>query len=176
MTNLPKIRKQLIILLVVLGSIDLAAIVILLSPMGRSREEDIHNLQLQLKAKSLQVQPLRGLDKKVVEAKEEIAGFYKQRLPSQYSAISAEVGKLANANGIKIAQAKFHPEETDLGALRPVTIDALLAGDYVHLMKFINAIERDPLLFIVDSIQLGDAQGGNVKLQLKMQTYLQSGA
>ena len=119
---------------------------------------------------------LADSDKKVVEAKEEIAGFYKQRLPSQYSAISAEVGKLANANGIKIAQAKFHPEETDLGALRPVTIDALLAGDYVHLMKFINAIERDPLLFIVDSIQLGDAQGGNVKLQLKMQTYLQSGA
>ena len=46
----------------------------------------------------------------------------------------------------------------------------------MHVVRFINALERDKLLFIVNSIQLGDAQGGTVKLQLKMQTYLKGGA
>ena len=62
----------------------------------------------------------------------------------------------------------------------------ILAGTYMaeygrysklaHVVRFINALERDKLLFIVNSIQLGDAQGGTVKLQLKMQTYLKAGA
>jgi hypothetical protein len=43
-------------------------------------------------------------------------------------------------------------------------------------MRFINALERDKTFFIVNSVVLGDAQGGSVKLQLKLETYLRNGA
>jgi hypothetical protein len=32
------------------------------------------------------------------------------------------------------------------------------------------------LLFIIDSVELGGAQGGTVHLQMKLETYLKTGA
>jgi type IV pilus assembly protein PilO len=176
MADLGQTRRQLTGALVALACIDAAALVVLLSPAGRSRADEIRNLEAQLRTKTRQVQPLRGLDKKVVEAKQQIAEFYRDRLPAEYSQIDEELGKLATENGTKLTQAKYHKEELESGGLRPVTIEAALSGDYLHVVKFINALERDKLLFMVNSIALGDSQAGTVKLQLKLQTYLKSGA
>lgn len=176
MSDVRQLRKRLTAVLVVMLCVDLVCAVILLSPLGRSRQEDIQSLQAQLRLKTAQVQPLRGLDKKVVVAKLQIADFYRDRLPSDYSAIAEEMGKVADANNTSIAQVRYHLEDEEGGGLRPITIDSLLSGDYLHVVKFINALERDKMLFIVNSIVLGDAKGGTVKLQLKMQTYMKSGA
>jgi len=43
-------------------------------------------------------------------------------------------------------------------------------------VRCINALERDQLFFLVDSVGLGGEQGGVVKLQLKLETYLKTGA
>lgn len=176
MRDLRHMRKRLTTLLVLLLGIDLLCVVVLLSPLGRSRQADIASLQTQLRLKTKQVQPLRGLDKKVVVAKQQIADFYRDRLPENYSSVDAEMGKLADQTGTNIAQVKFHLEEEEGGGLQPLTIESLLSGDYLHIVKFINALERDKMLFIVNSIALGDAKGGTVKLQLKMQTYMRTGA
>jgi type IV pilus assembly protein PilO len=176
MVEIKNLRKRATALLIVLLLMDATSIVVLLSPLGRSRSDDIQQLQTQLKLKTQQVLPLRGLDSKVLEAKQEITEFYRNRLPAEYSSIGGELGKLVSENGTRIAQVKYHPEDPEPGGLRPVTIESLLSGDYVHVMKFINALERDRMFFIVDSVALGDSQGGTVKLQLKMQTYLKTGA
>ncbi len=176
MVDVRQLRKRLTVALVTLLGVDLLCAIVLLSPLGHSRQADIQVLQDQLRLKTQQVRPLRGLDQKVVVAKQQIADFYRDRLPSDYSAILEEMGKVADANGTNIAQVKYHLEDEEGGGLRPITIDSLLSGDYLHVVKFINALERDKMLFIVNSIAVGDAKGGTVKLQLKMQTYMKSGA
>ena len=176
MVDVRHLRKRLVLVLTILVGVDLVCSIILLSPLGRSRQAEILSLQEQLRLKTQQVQPLRGLDKKVVVAKQQIADFYRDRLPSDYSAILEEMGKVADENGTNIAQVKYHLEDEEGGGLRPITIDSLLSGDYLHVVKFINALERDKMLFIVNSIAVGDAKGGTVRLQLKMQTYMKSGA
>ena len=176
MADLRHMRKRLTVVLTALLLTDLVCAIVLLSPLGRSRQADIAALQTQLRLKTKQVQPLRGLDKKVVLAKQQIADFYRDRLPANYSSIDAEMGKLADETGTNMAQVKFHLEDEEGGGLQPLTIDSLLSGDYLHIVKFINALERDKMLFIVNSIVLGDAKGGTVKLQLKMQTYMKTGA
>jgi hypothetical protein len=176
MQDVRQLRKKLTVILAVMLCLDLVCAAILLSPLGRSRQSEIQALQGQLRLKAAQVQPLRGLDKKVVVAKQEIADFYRDRLPSTYSSIDAEMGKLADQNGTNMTAVKFHLEDEQGGGLRPITIESLLSGDYLHIVKFVNALERDKMLFIVNSIVLGDAKGGTVKLQLKMQTYMKSGA
>jgi type IV pilus assembly protein PilO len=55
-------------------------------------------------------------------------------------------------------------------------IEADLAGDYLQLVRFVNALERDQLFFLVDSVGLGGQQSGVVKLQLRLETYLKTGA
>src|SRR5690242_21925521 len=85
MNDVRQLRKRLTVVLAVLLGLDLICAVILLSPLGRSRQSDIEALQAQLRLKTQQVQPLRGLDKKVLVAKQQIADYYRYRLPSDYS-------------------------------------------------------------------------------------------
>ena len=51
-------------------------------------------------------------------------------------------------------------------------IEADFAGNYTSLAKFINALERDEMFFIINSVNLGGEPQGPVKLKLKMETYL----
>jgi len=38
-------------------------------------------------------------------------------------------------------------------------------------VRFINPLERDPVFFIINSVELGGEQAGVVRLQLKLETY-----
>ena len=59
--------------------------------------------------------------------------------------------------------------------MRKLNIELSLSGSYLQEAKFINALERDKLFFVIDGVTLGEQQG-NVRLQLKVETYLRSGA
>jgi Tfp pilus assembly protein PilO len=164
--------------LAVLALLDVAAAAVLLSPLvgsARSRNDEMKQLWKELQTKTREVEPLRGFDQKILLARQQIDAFYKDRLPAQDSAISAEVGKLASASGARIGQIRYKPKDPEPVGLRPIVIDAELSGDYLQVVRFINALERDNLLFIIDSVELGNAQGGTVRLQMKLETYLKTG-
>lgn len=178
MPDLRGTRKKLKIALGAMLALDALAVGLLLSPVGRSshtRQEELQHTWSELQAKTQQAQPLRGLDKKVQLADQEIADFYKQRIPGEYSFVLDEMGKLASQSGVKIAQSKYDLKEPEVGGLRPMLIEANLVGDYLQVIKFINAMERDKTFFILDSVGLGEAQGGSVRVQLKFETYLKGG-
>jgi type IV pilus assembly protein PilO len=81
---------------------------------------------------------------------------------------------VAAQSGVKITEVKYKVKDPEPVGLRPMEIEASLSGDYLQLVRFINALERDQLFFIIDSVQLGGEQGGVVKLQMKMQTFLKA--
>jgi len=60
--------------------------------------------------------------------------------------------------------------------LRPLYIEADFSGGYLQLVRFVNAMERDKLFFLIDSVDLGGEQNGVVKLQMKLETYLKASA
>ncbi len=51
-----------------------------------------------------------------------------------------------------------------------------LAGNYSSLARFINALERDDMFFIISSVALGGQPQGLVKLDMKVETYLKAGS
>jgi type IV pilus assembly protein PilO len=55
-------------------------------------------------------------------------------------------------------------------------MEAELEGNYVSLAKFINALERDDMFFLISSITLASEPKGPIKLQMKLETYLKVGA
>ena len=83
---------------------------------------------------------------------------------------------MAGQNGVKIGQIRYKRKDSDAVGLRPVEIQADFSGDYLQLVRFINALERDPLFFIINSVELGGEQGGVVRLQLKLETYQKASA
>jgi type IV pilus assembly protein PilO len=179
MPDLGSTRRKLTVTIASLLLVDLATAAMLLSPIigsEKSRLSEMDRLWKELQAKTRRVEPLRGLDKKVVLAQKQIDEFYQQRLTSQDSTISTELGKVAAQSGVKISEIKYKVKDPEPIGLRPMEIEANLSGDYLQLVRFINALERDQLFFIIDSVQLGGEQGGVVKLQMKMQTFLKANA
>jgi type IV pilus assembly protein PilO len=179
MPDLRQTRKNIKTALAVLLGVDVVAMAVLFSPLvgsTASRRQELDDLQSELRMKTQQVEPLKNLDKKVLTANKQIADFYKKRFAGQDSQIPTQFGKLAAANAVTIEQAKYKVSEDERGRLHPVELEANLSGTYVSLAKFINALERDDMFFIISSITLGGEPKGPIKLQMKLETYLKAGA
>jgi type IV pilus assembly protein PilO len=177
MPDLRETRKKLKTALAIMIGVDVLATAVYLSPLvgsAETRRQDLMQLQAELTAKTIQTAPLQNLPQKVVKASHQIDDFYQKRFPFQNSEIPTEFGKLAAANGVTIEQAKYKEKEEGLAKLRPVEIEADLAGNYTSLAKFINALERDQTFFLINSITLGGEPQGAVKLNVKLEAYLKA--
>ena len=180
MPDLRQTRKNLTIAIAVMVAFDLLAGLLYFSPLigsAESRRRDLNRLQADLTVKTREVAPLKDLPDKVVLANQQIADFYKRRFPSQNSQIYAEFGRLAAANGVRIETVRYKPdtEATVVEGLEPAEMDADLAGTYTSLAKFINALERDEMFFIINTVTLGNDPRGPVKLSVRLETYLKTG-
>jgi len=178
MPDLRDTRRKVKIALAALAAADVIMIAVFFSPLigsQTSRRQQLDQAWRELQQKTRDVEPLRGLDKKIPIARKQIDEFYAQRLPAQNSAISADLGKVAVESGVKIGSIKYSMKDAEVVGVRRMEIDADLAGGYLQLVRFINALERDQMFFLVDSVGLGGEQSGVVKLQLKLETYLKTG-
>ncbi len=178
MASIRESRKTLVPVVAGLLLLVLACIGYLMSPAGRSRQarqRDLAALKLQVAAKRVEVLPTRGMDGKLKQASTDISDFYQERFPAEYSTVSEQLGKLAAASGVQIAAVKYDDKDAPVQGLRKLEIEVTLSGSYLQEVKFINSLERDKLFFVIDGVTLGEQQG-NVRLQLKVETYLRTGA
>jgi type IV pilus assembly protein PilO len=177
MPDLRDTRRKVKIALAAMAAVSVIALAVFFSPLvgsETSRREQLAQRWQELQQKTREVEPLRGLDKKIPVARKQIDDFYSQRLPAQDSAISAAIGKVAAQTGVRLGNIKYVMKDPESVGVRRVEIEADLAGDYLQLVKFINALERDQMFFLVNSVSLGGEQGGAVRLQLKLETYLKT--
>lgn len=179
MPDLRQTRKKLKVALAVMAGIDVLALVVYLSPLvgsADSRRQEINQLSTELIAKNTLVAPLQNLPQKVVLASHEISDFYGKRFAANNADVYTELGKLKDANGVTIEQAKYKVGAEGPGGLQPFEIEMDLSGSYTSLAKFINAIERNQMFFIINNVSLGGEQQGPVKLNVKLETFLKAGS
>ena len=177
MASIGEIRRKWMPALIGLVVLDLACVGYLLSPAGRSRQarqREYYELRAQLTKKRQEVLPTRGMDQKLKQASQDITSFNDERFPVEYSEVAEELGKLAEDTGVHFAGLKYDEKEAAIEGLRKLNIEITLSGDYLQEVKFINGLERDKMFFLIDGINLAEQQG-NVRLQLKLETYLRSG-
>lgn len=175
MPDLRRTRNRLKIAIGVLVLVDAVAVAMLVTPlagMRESRQQELRQEWLQLKSR--EYAPWRGLDKKLPRAKEQIDQFYQDRFPAQESEISANLGAVASQSGVRLSGVKYVVKDAPIEGLERVEVAANLSGDYLQLVRFINALERNKLFFLVDGVELGSSQNGIVGLQIRIETYLRS--
>jgi type IV pilus assembly protein PilO len=168
-------RNRLKLAIAALVVVDIAAIAMLLTPlagMQEARQQQLTRLWSNLKSR--ESAPWRGLETKIPRAQQDIDEFYRKRFPAQESTISADFGKVAADSGVRISGVKYEVNHPGMDGLQRVEISADLSGDYLPLVRFINALERNELFLIVDDVQLAGEQSGTVKLQMKAETYLRT--
>jgi type IV pilus assembly protein PilO len=127
--------------------------------------------QVELRALDMQTAPLRGLDRRVADNREQIQAFYKERIPANYSSFSARVGELQVKSGVRLSRMQYTqgPPGSDLAE---ISLDAGITGDYPQIMRFVNALERDKTFFVIRQMALTGQQGGTVNLRLRVSTWL----
>jgi hypothetical protein len=174
MPDLRQTKKNVVTALAALAIADLLAIGVYVSPLigsQQSRQEKLNQLWATLQQKTREVEPLHGLDKKIPLAHKQIDDFYKERLAPQESVISEQIGKLAQQSGVRLGSVKYSNKGPEPTGVERVAVEGDFSGDYLQLVRFINSLERDQIFFLIDSVALGGEQGGQVKLELKMETY-----
>ena len=177
MPALAETRKRLGITIAAMVLACIAAVAVLFSPLVQERSDDIAQLTNMERMKQQQVNRVGNIDQKITSAGQQIANFYQNRLPYRDSSISENLGKIATESGVKLEAVKYSPKEEVPAGLRPMEIDASLSGPYPQLARFLNAVERNQqIFFIVDSVDLGGEQNNEVRLQVKLRTFMRAGA
>jgi type IV pilus assembly protein PilO len=179
MANVRDVRQRLRIAMAILVGLNVFAIGALVYMMVRGTSQlpsEFHALHQQVQNKKSIIVPPATVDERVKQAREQIAHFYEDRFPSSSAAIFETLGKVANENHVRLNQATYAVTEVESPGARQVVITATLNGNYVQAMKFINALEREKTFFIVDNISLGDQLAGNVRLNIRIETYLRGEA
>ncbi|HWG19947.1 MAG TPA: hypothetical protein VG225_05390 [Terracidiphilus sp.] len=127
--------------------------------------------QVELKTLELQTAPLRGLDKRVADTRDQIKDFYAKRIPANYSSISTVVGDLEIKSGVRLTRLQY-AQKPPANNLAEITLDAGVTGEYPQIMKFVNSLERDKIFFAIRGMGLTGQQGGVVNLRLQLSTWL----
>jgi hypothetical protein len=137
---------------------------------GRSADA-LDAKQVQLKALTLETIPLRGLDQRVEQAREQMLGFYMKRIPPSYSAVDRRIGELSLKGPVKLTRVQYtqNPPGVDL---TEISLDAGITGNYPEIMRFVNSLERDQTFFVIRAMSLTGQQGGLVNLRLRVSTWL----
>ncbi len=178
MPDLGNSRRKLKIAMGAMLAVDVVAVAVLFSPLvgsADSRQLQLNQLRVELQRKTREVEPLRGMDQKIVLAKDQISGFYKDRFAATDSGLLDELGKLATDNGVRMQQARYKEEDAESSGVIPVEIEGSFSGDYLQLVRFINTLERSKMFIEVDSVDLAGESTGPVRLAIKMHSYLRSG-
>lgn len=181
MGSLQKTRQKFTLILAILGFVDLLLIVYLLLPGTSQSVKSAQERSLQEQANTLshEVAPLQGIDGKLGQTRVDVKKFYAQNIPSQYSEISQHLEKLMKETGVTspgihyIQDNKKDSNKDDLPDVQRIGIDTTVTGEYSKVARFINAMEQDKFLFIIEQVSLSSVENsGAVSLQIKCETFL----
>ena len=178
MAPLQKMRRGFIIALSVLAVIAAVFAGSLLWPgtSGASERAEEQSVEKELRLKRLQAAPLHGIEKKLVDSGAQIKQLYAERVASRWSGISERIQKLAQETGVSAQSIRYKTDPTGLPNLQRVNIETTIGGDYAKIPHFINALERDKLLFLITQISVTGQEGGMVQLQIRFDTFLKETA
>jgi Tfp pilus assembly protein PilO len=175
MANLRAARRNLYAIAAILVVVDIIALVILFSPVGAisaAKQDEFQQLRQEVQAKTRKVVPPDQVQQRVDETRKQIAQFMQDRVPVQASDFNVELGKLASDAGVGLGSVRYEELDSDVPGLRRFRISAIVSGDYVQEVKFINALERSKHIYVINGVNLGEQQQGAVRLGVNLDTYL----
>ncbi len=176
MGDLLEIRKRFLVAVTILGAINLALVVYLLWPGPARPSQEVLQQQYNKLNREVALWEKSNPEKTRADLKQ----LYAENLPGRWSQISQQVDKLIRDAGVTAQSIHYPTENAEKPALpdvQQVKIETTVSGDYSKVARFINALEQDKLLFIIEKISLSGQEGGAVvSLQITFDTFLKQKA
>jgi predicted glycoside hydrolase/deacetylase ChbG (UPF0249 family) len=183
--GLHDLRTRLLILVVMLLLLDAAAITVLLSPIGKdneARQRHYRQLLLEKAANSQAAAATQGMERKIEIAGEQEKNFDRERFIRRYSEMSETLARIARESGVQVSDIKYAASKQDRAKQKtPAGYQALeilmqVHGSYAQDMRFINAVEREKTLLIIDDVSFAAMTGDELTVSVRLTTYLRSAA
>jgi hypothetical protein len=172
MGNLLQVKQRFIVVATVLSVFCLGLLAYLF--LAGSSAPSLATLQKQ--RDDLQRDVARWENSNPDKTRADLKKFYSENLPTRSSQISERVDKLISDSGVAGPSVHYPPntsyEKSALPDIEEIKIETNVTGDYGKVARFINALEQDKMLFIIDKISLSGQQGGLVSLQISFSTFL----
>jgi Type II secretion system (T2SS), protein M subtype b len=172
MGDLVRMRKRFMLGATILAVINLVQLVYLLWPGPTQPSRDILQQEYYNLSREVALWEKSNPEKTRAELKQ----LYAENLPERWSQISQQVDKLIRDTGVTAQSIHYPTENAEKPALpdvQQVKIETTVTGDYSKVARFINALEQDKLLFIIEKISLNGQEGGAVvSLQITFDTFL----
>lgn len=175
MGDLRQVRQRFILGVTILGAVNLGLLLYLFWP-GPS-QPSLQVLQQRYTSLKREVSLLHASNPE--KTREDLKQFYAADLPNRDSQISQRVDKLVHEAGVTADSIRYPTESGEKAALpdvQEIRVETNVTGDYSKVARFVNALEQDKLLFIIDKISLTGQQGGTVSLQISFSTFLRQTA
>jgi Tfp pilus assembly protein PilO len=176
MADLRQAQGRMFTLFGVLVAVGVAAVVFLLSPLGRSRaayEDEYTKLRPELHKAMAQAKDADNIEEKIQTAQKQIETVYQERFAGRWSDIAEQIGKVAQESGVEVSQLRYEVGKEDAPGVDRVEMQASVTGSYLQIVKFINALERENMMLVVDGITLGSQRDkGTVQLEMALHTYM----
>lgn len=183
--ELRDVRTQLLIAVAVLLLLDIAAVAVLLSPAGRSpkaRQQAYEQLRLVKMNKARSTVSTKDMDHNIAAARQQEQDFDRDRLTVHYSEMSELLSHIAGEAGVNVSDVKYDEhaakgkEKTTPPGYEGIGITMQVHGSYTQDMRFINAVERQHMLLLIDSVSFGGMQSDELTVSVHLTTYLRSAA
>ncbi len=175
------LARRLQVLAGVAGIVVLALAGFLLSPWSPSRAHAAARyaaVAQRYHALRRQAGEIERLQHELKASRRQAREFLRASMPSRrllYSTTVAELNRLAAERQVTLSNISFKPQRHSQAGLRGVEIGGSLTGPYAGLMRYLNAVERDPVFFQIRQVTLTRPQsralGNVVRLHVVIATY-----
>jgi hypothetical protein len=166
---------------IALGVANAIALFLYLAPPGGSKEDLINQsvgIRNQIVATRAKAQRLKDVAEKVQLGNTESSAFQAMYfLPKRraYETLIGELQRLVQESGVQARDAVYTEEPIEGTAdLTLLNSTARYEGTYVNLMKFLNQVDRSPMLLMLYNLQAAPQQrGGLIDAEIRFQTVVQ---
>ncbi len=160
---------------------NLVAAFLVFRPIGGSAEDlerQLTALRREVQQRQMGIQRLRAMAAKIEKGRADGDRFINQHFLARrtaYSTLMAEIGKSAQAAGIKPKEHSFNFEPIEgSDSLAMLIVTANYEGSYADLVQFVNALDRSPRLLIIESLTAAPQQtGGTLNVAMRLDAFVQ---
>jgi type IV pilus assembly protein PilO len=180
MRDMQQMKNKFIAVAVLLVILDAALLAFLLRPghgeeAQQAQETALHQ---QLAAAKKDVSLLKKSDPAATRAA--LNRLYADDVATRLSQISKHIEKLCQDAGVASESIRYSSDKAEKSPLPDVqeeVVETTITGDYIKVARFINAVEQDKLLLLIDKISLSSQQEpGTVSLQISFTAFLREAA
>jgi len=169
MTNTILIRGLLFVLLAL-------AVVCSVCSLILPRQQAIADLRQQLDEREQYIQKSEHLDAQITEMENDLAAalaYVKERasqtpVDGDLDIVFGSIADEAKNSGVVTSRFQPHPEDATEAAVKRMTVTLVTEGTFQQLLDFLARLERLPLTFWIDTMQLQKVDDESDRLSCEM--------